>query len=179
MMSILPVPLGFPDDRERLAPIPLPRKKPVAQFVVDRAFAEAAFFQPLGDLANRFARWKTVNDWRVDRDAVADKPNRFFSGRWLNNLANWQIKFARKFEIALVVRRHGHDRAGAISEQNVIGDPDRNFLVVDRIDRERAGEDASLLFCQLSAFEIAFARSLRSIFANGRPLLFGHDKIDN
>ena len=35
-------------------------------------------------------------------------------------------------EVALVVRRHRHDGAGAVGRQHVVGDPDRDLLAVDR-----------------------------------------------
>ena len=47
-------------------------------------------------------------------------------------------------EVALVVRRHGHDRAGAIGHQHVVGDPDGDRAPVDRVDGIGAGEDAGL-----------------------------------
>ena len=33
----------------------------------------------------------------------------------------------RELEVALVVRGHGHDRAGAVAHQHVVGDPDRDL----------------------------------------------------
>ena len=47
--------------------------------------------------------------------------------------------------VALVVRRHGHDRARAVSHQHVVGHPDRDGLTVDRVDRETPREDPVLL----------------------------------
>ena len=47
--------------------------------------------------------------------------------------------------VALVVRGHRHDRAGAVLHQDVVGDPDRDRLAVDRVDGVAAGEDAVLL----------------------------------
>ena len=47
--------------------------------------------------------------------------------------------------VALVVRRDGHDRACAMLHQHVVGDPDRDLLAVDGVDRVAAGEDAVLL----------------------------------
>jgi len=35
---------------------------------------------------------------------------------------------------ALIVSRNGHDRAGAIAGQDIVGDKDRHRLAVDRID---------------------------------------------
>src|SRR5581483_5822492 len=109
MMSILP------NDRERLAPISLPREKPVAQFVIDGALPETAFLQPRRDFANRLARRKPVNNRRVDRDSITDKSDRIFITGRLHNRANRQVEFAREFEIAFVMRGDGLDSAGAVA----------------------------------------------------------------
>src|SRR5207245_10060309 len=45
-------------------------------------------------------------------------------------------------------------------------------------DLVSAGKNAGFFLRQLSPFKIAFAGSLFSIIADGRPLLFGHDQID-
>ena len=52
-------------------------------------------------------------DHRTDRDAV----------------------LRAEFEVALVVRGHGHDRAGAVAHQHEVADPDRHLLAAERIDR--------------------------------------------
>ena len=52
------------------------------------------------------------------------------------------------------MRRHGHDGAGAVAGENVIGNPDGNLLAVDRIDGVSAGEHAGFFLRQFSAFEI-------------------------
>ena len=77
-------------------------------------------------------------------------------GGW-THLNDRQIKFLGKLKIALVMRRHGHDRAGAVAGENVVGNPDRNFLAVDGIDGVSAGEHAGFFFGQFGAFEIGFA----------------------
>ena len=41
--------------------------------------------------------------------------------------------------------RHGHDGAGAVLHQHVVGDPDRDPLAGRRVDGVAAGEDAGLL----------------------------------
>ena len=76
------------------------------------------------------------------------------------------------------MRGHAPDRAGAVTEQHIIGDPDWNFLFGRGINRVGAGKKAGLFFCQLRSFEIAFARGLFPIFAHRWPLIFGHDLVD-
>src|ERR1041384_733542 len=162
----MPVRLALsPPDWERLAPIALPRKKPVAEFIIDRALAEAALFQPLGDFSKRVTRWESIDNRRIDCDPVADESDRIFVPRRLNNLAHRQIELAREFQIALVMGRNSLNCAGAVTEQNVIRDPDRDFFFVRGIDRECAGEDAGFFLRELGAFKIALARRLFSIFA--------------
>ena len=39
-----------------------------------------------------------------------------------------------KLEVAFIMRRHGHDGAGAVTHQDIIGHPDGDLFVVDRID---------------------------------------------
>ena len=50
----------------------------------------------------------------------------------LDDLDDGQIELRGELEVARVMRRHGHDRAGAVAGENVIGDPDGNLFAVDR-----------------------------------------------
>ncbi len=47
---------------------------------------------------------------------------------------DWQLELLREFKVANVVRRYRHDCAGTVADEDVVGDPDRNGLAVDRID---------------------------------------------
>jgi len=55
-----------------------------------------------------------------------------------------------ELEIPRIVRRHRHDGSRAIADQHIVGDPDRHFLVIDRIDGIRAGEHAGLFLVFLT-----------------------------
>ena len=68
-----------------------------------------------------------------------------------------QLELLGEFEVAFVVCRHGHDRASAVADEHVVGDPDWCGFVVHGIDGVAAGEDASFFFGELGAVEIAFA----------------------
>jgi hypothetical protein len=52
---------------------------------------------------------------------------------------------AGEVEIAGVVRGHGHDRAGPVAHQHIIGDVNRDAMPVDRVHRVRPGENARAL----------------------------------
>jgi hypothetical protein len=45
------------------------------------------------------------------------------------------------------VSGHGHDRAGAVVREDVVGDVDRQALAVHRVHRVQSGGDAGLLDC--------------------------------
>ncbi len=51
---------------------------------------------------------------------------------------------AAEFEIALIVRGHGHDGAGAVAHQDEVADPDGSLLAAVRIDGVVPGEEAFL-----------------------------------
>ena len=102
----------------------------------------------------------SVKAARIDDDAALVLRERFVE--WRRRLLTFcaddandrQTKDFRKFEIALVVTRYGHDRASAVLHQHVVGDPDRDLLSGRRIERVRAGEDTGLFRVRLSRHEI-------------------------
>jgi hypothetical protein len=96
-------------------------------------------------------------------------PVRALLGR-LDHLHDRQVEFGRELEISRVVRRYGHDGPRAITDQYVVGDPDRDRLLVDRVPRVRAGENTSLLLCQLRSFKVALGRHHRPVGFDGGAL---------
>ena len=62
------------------------------------------------------------------------------------------------------MRRHCHNRTGAITNEHVIGNENRDFFAVDRIDRTHTVEFyAGFLFCELRTFKITFLGRFRLI----------------
>ena len=49
-------------------------------------------------------------------------------------LFDGEIEFLSKSQIALVVSWNRHNRTFAVAHQHIIGNPDRNFFVIDRIN---------------------------------------------
>ena len=82
-----------------------------------------------------------------------------------------QAVLAGEGEVALVVRRHGHDGAGAVAHQHVVGDPDGDALAVDRVDGIGAGEDAGLLLVGGRALDLALAGGLGRVRLHRGALL--------
>ena len=96
----------------------------------------------------------------------------------MNNRQDGNLKFAREFQIALIVSGHAHDRAGAVTHQHIIGDPDRNPLVIDRIDCVSADEHAGFFFRQIGALEIGLGSNLFSIFLDVRLPIRCREVVD-
>src|SRR5207247_918965 len=68
---------------------------------------------------------------------------------------NGEVEFTRKFEVPLIVSRYGHDRAGPVADQHIVGDPDGDALAVDRVDRITSGEHAALFSAPRDAVFLA------------------------
>ncbi len=140
-------------------------------------FAETLFFKPGNDLLLCLGRWQSGNQPTIDGDAIAGEAVRVDACRRLDNGTNLQVKFHGKLEIARVVRGDGHDGAGAVAHHHVIGDPDRNLLVVNGVDRIAAGEHARLFLFQGGAFQLALARGFSAIGIDRRALCWCGDLV--
>src|SRR5438445_4637120 len=92
-----------PNNGNRLAPIALTRKEPVAQLVIDCSFAGVVLLEPVGDFLFGFRRWQAVDYGRVDRNPFTDKSDRFFIARLLHDYADRQVEFSMKLHKALLL----------------------------------------------------------------------------
>ena len=67
---------------------------------------------------------------------------------------------------------HGHNGAGAVGGQHVVGDEDGDFLAVDRVDAlDAVNDNAGLFLVQLGALEVRLAGGLLLIGGNGVGIL--------
>ena len=137
-------------DRDRAAPVALPREQPVPQAVADRRLGHAALGQPGNDRLLALRGGHAVELRRVDQDfalGVRDEsiPLLGLALRGPDDLPDLEAVALRERVVALVVCGHGHDCAGAVLHQHVVGDPDRDPLAVDGVDRVLAREDTVLL----------------------------------
>ena len=69
---------------------------------------------------------------------------RRLSGR-LHDHLDRQTVLARELEVALIVRRHRHDRPRAVLGQHEVGDPDWHRFALERIQGEAARVEPFLL----------------------------------
>ncbi len=73
--------------------------------------------------------------------------------------------------VPLVVGRDGHDRAGAVAGQDVVGDPDRDPLAVDRVDRVGADRDPGLLALRRQPLDLRLVLRPGDVRVDFRPSL--------
>ena len=145
------------DDRDRAAPIALPRNAPVAQAEIDlplryRAIARTFLFQPPRHFLLRLGDGHAVEEARVDHAAVAvigdvgdDERLRILIGR-THHWGYAEPVFVDEVEVALIVPRAAEDGAGTIIHQNEIRDVNRQGPSrIERMHRLHAGIEAHLL----------------------------------
>ena len=78
-----------------------------------------------------------------------------------HHLIDRQIEDLREIEVALIMRRHGHDRARAVGGEHIVGDEDRDLVAVHGIYAHHACQtNARLLLVQLRALKIALGGGL-------------------
>jgi hypothetical protein len=78
-----------------------------------------------------------------------------FASPPVDDLDDGEAEALGELPVALVVGGDGHDGAGAVVDQDVVGDPDGDGGAVDRVDRIRAREDSGLFLGEVRALEVA------------------------
>ena len=128
------------------------RDTPVFQAKGNRALSETVLLRVLGHgLAGSPATQATESPGIHQHAIHGGKRKLGFDRRFLRVLrygqdhqANVELVFLGKLVIALIVRRHAHDGAGAVVDQDVIRHPDGDFFAIVRIDSVTPGVDAVL-----------------------------------
>ena len=154
-----------PHQRNRLAPVALPREHPVAQLVVDLLPADAALLQKRDHLLLRLRDGQPVQEPAVDQRArLGIGERRLHNVAAGDDLDDGQAEHFGKIIVALVVRGYGHNRARAVGDQHIVGDEDRNLLPRHGVDRRHAVQPhAGLVLGHLGALEVALARRLLAV----------------
>ncbi len=140
------------DDRDGRPPVALPAEQPVAKAVGDRGFRPAALRQLGDDRLAALVRQQPIEAPAVDQMLIRGVGDERAIHRRVGGLArrgddspDLEPEPLGELVVALIVGGHGHDRAGAVAGQDVVGDPDRDALAVDRVDGIGAEIDAGLL----------------------------------
>src|SRR2546427_106777 len=165
------------DDRNRRSPIALARDAPVVQAVLHPRRCRAASREPLDDLAAALATGEDIESARARQH-----PHLGHAGErlplHLDHLADGEAELTGELEVALVVRGHGHDGAGAVLHEHVVGDPDRDRLPGRRIAGVGAEEDTRLGLVADFARDDVLALHLPLVGLHRDALLHGDQLLD-
>ena len=159
------------DDRERLAPVTLPGEQPVTQPVGPSWMAGVLGLQPVdggGDCV-LLAQPGQFRSGGLGVRAVAGEcgfPHSRRGGpvntgtgepgcRGLQYCADVQAELVGEVQVPLIVSGDGHDRAGAVPGEHVVGQEDGDLFPSDRVDDVGAGEHAGLVVTFASALPVA------------------------
>ena len=141
-----------------LAPVPLAGEDPVAQLVVDLGRADALLLQPLDHGGDGVLHGLAVEEVGVDQDAGVVLGGEggllhvLTTGDHLDDLA---AELLGELPVPVVVGGYGHDGAGAIGGEHVVGDEDGDLPAVDWVDAPHAVQaHAGLLLVQLRALQV-------------------------
>ena len=124
----------------------------------------------VGSVSELLQKYPGVTKWVVGLGAG-------FVGLKAATLAT-RIGFPGEIEIALVMRRDSHNRAGSIPHQDVVSDPDRDPFPIDWVDRVGTGEDAGLLPPFRFALDVRLPRCFFDIGVDRRLLRLGCELPD-
>ena len=161
------------DHGDGLAPVALTAEHPVAQLEVDLLVALAVLLEPGVHLVLGILNGQAVQEAGVDQRAgghVGEGLLVEVAGHSaLDDLDDGQAELFWQTPSRGCRGRHGHDGAGAVGCQDVVGDKDGDLLAVDGVDALDALDDNAGLFpCS--------ARCARSQTC-GRLLLIGGDGV--
>ena len=152
------------NDRDRLAPIPLPVECPVLHLVLYTGLADAFFLEERRHFRDGFLLGRdTVQKSGVDHLAVAGI-RFFFDVAAFDDLNDVNAELLCEIVVALIVCRYRHDRTGAVAHHHVVGDVDRDFPAICRIDRRQPlNAHAGLILYELCPLKFRFLRAFFTI----------------
>ena len=138
------------DDRDGFAPVALPREDPFAEVVVDRALCDAHLLELRGDGLLGLLDGQPGKLLAVDQPAALAQVVALFKGvfahvRPVDDLEHGDVVRDGVFKVALVVARHGHDRAGPVAGQHEVADEQFRLPPVRGVDALYALQAAAAL----------------------------------
>ena len=156
------------NQRNRLAPVTLTVKGPVLHLELHTRVADALLREEFEHARNRILLvGHTVQEVGVNHDAVA-AVGFLLEIAALNDRDNLSAEALCELVVALVVRRHRHNRAGAVAHHDIVRNENRNLLAADRIDGRNAFDaDTCLVLDELGALKLGFTGSLLAVNEHG------------
>ena len=149
-------------DRNRGTPVALTGNQPVAEAEVYRRMAIVVIDEPFRNGFLPFFDGQAVEFTGIDEIAfacigfgdvivfVVD-----FAFRILDDIFDGNIVFLAEFKVTLIVAGNTHYGTGTIIDEDVVGNPDRYFCLIDRIDGIGTGKHANFFGIIGRTFNIA------------------------
>ena len=126
------------DERNRLTPISLTREYPVSELVVYSFVSAFVLFKVLETLFDGIFLIESVKPIRVDVFSVFCP--RFFLYIYLalQDFDDGKIELLCKFPVSFIVCRNSHNSSCTIGDEDIVGNPNRKFLSIYRVNGIRA-----------------------------------------
>ena len=150
---------------ERLTPVALAGKQPIAQLILDFFRTNIVRNQPGDSVRNGGGGVLAVDVKAVGVGGVNVRrvTNKRLGGHVpVEHRHDGQAKHGSKLVVAGVVRGHGHDRPRAVAGEHIVGDKDRHLLAIDRVGGVGSQEHAGFVLILLP-FDVRLC-------GNGRPV---------
>ncbi|MPM73330.1 hypothetical protein SDC9_120310 [bioreactor metagenome] len=154
-------------------PVPLPAENPVPELVVDRLCPQLMLFEPSKHGGNGILLVQAIKEGAVYVNAILGPRFLLDIDLTLENFNDGQAELLGKLPVTGVMGRDCHDGTGTVADQDIVGNPDGNLLVVHRVDRKAATEDAALILGKVSALEVALAGACLKVGLDRLFLAFG------
>ena len=165
-------------DGERLAPIALAREDRVAQTVVDQPLAQAAALDLVEHQTDSLLDVLAVEEVGVDHATLLGVVGLLFEVAALDDGDDLEPEVAGESIVARVVGRNGHDRAGAVAGQHVVGDIDRNGLAGKGVDGAGTRGHAADALGLGDALALGTLAGLGDVLLDGGPVVGRREFID-
>ena len=137
------------NNRDRLSPVSLTGEYPVTKLVVDCLSSNAFLFDHYRGFFFQDSRLHPIPFSRIDHGSgslcICFRHIFNFFSIFGDHLDDWNMELRCKCKVTVIVGRYTHDRSGTIISQYIVGQPDRHFRTVHRIDGIASCKDSGLL----------------------------------
>ena len=161
------------DEGDGLSPVSLAAEDPVAQLEVDHLVADLALLEEFNHLGDGVGLVQSVQETAVDVDSVFGPGLLLYIDFGLEDFDDGQVELLGEFPVAGIVCGDCHDGARAVGDEDIVCNPDGDFLAVDGVDGIASGEDAGFLLCKVRAVEIALLGCLVNVVPDGLLVFLG------
>ena len=165
------------DDRDRRAPVPLATDAPVAEPVVHLPNAAALGDEPVDRLAFGLGDREVVEEAGVDLHPVPGIGLALPARRPLDGLDDGEPVRLGEVPVPLVLAGNGHDGAGAVAHEDVVGEEQRELDPGEGVHRPRLEPEAPLRLVRGQALDLALPTDLGPEGRDGLALLGVGDEL--